>query len=71
MGIVWENGIETQRGQPARVLSSDYKTGNVILYVVQYETDIGSMISLYEMDGTPWGNGPKLRNRSTKEETGS
>jgi hypothetical protein len=71
VAVDWQGSIETERSQPARVISSDYRTGKVILRVVQYETTWGSMISLYEEDGTPWGNGPKLRNCPANKESES
>ncbi len=53
--INWDEPIEDVNGNPARVISKNYREGLCNLYVVQIDTTLmSSVIRLYYSDGSPW-----------------
>ena len=67
--IDWGKPIETVCGNPAKVISRDYRTlSHGICIVVQIEEAYYSHTASYTLKGDPAFAGPKLRNRKTKRE---
>lgn len=67
--IDWNKPIEDEDGNPARVISRDYRYENEILFVVQIERKEDSLVRIYWQNGYPrFCADSKIRNRKTKRE---
>ena len=66
--IDWNKPIETMAGDPARVISIDFKRRDEVPVVLQIECANHSVIGHYKQNGEAKYGSPEIRNRKTKRE---